>query len=110
MGRRAPDLLEAQGMMARQAWLRSESKGVAAPLASILSGGWKSYLSKLRQGDVAERWESYYEKANAAAENDARLTLEEIAWTVGMAKQDGRRTANEEALLAELRKLEAQQN
>jgi hypothetical protein len=109
MGRRAPELLEAQGMLARQAWLRSETKGVAASLASIFSGGWSEYKAKVQQRDVLDRWETHYEEANAAAERDAKLTLEEIAWTVGMTKQDGKRTANEEALLAELRKLEAQQ-
>lgn len=109
MGRRAPELLEAHGMLARQAWLRTDTNGVAASLASLFSGGWSAYTSKVRQGDAVDRWETHYEAANAAAERDAQLTLEEVAWTVGMTKQDGKRTANEEALLAELRKLEAQQ-
>jgi hypothetical protein len=106
MGRRAPAVLEASDMMARQNWLHSDSKGVAGMLGAVFSGGWKGYAAKVRRADVSERMEAYYEAANASAEHDARLTLEEIAWTVGMTKQDGKRTANEEALLAELRRLE----
>lgn len=110
MGRRAPELLEANDMMARQAWLNAPTPGVAASLKSIFQGGLKAYKAKIRQDSLVDRWEGHYVVANDDAETDAELTLSEIAWTVGMTKEDGKRTANEEALLAEIRKLETEQN
>jgi len=52
------------------------------------------------------RLENRYEEMNAATEDDAHLTMIEIAWTVGMTKEDAKLTKNERALLAELRALE----
>jgi hypothetical protein len=109
MGRRAPGLLEANDMMARQAWLNAPTPGVVASLKSIFQGGLQTYKAKVHQGSVAERLEGHYVVANDDAETDAELTLSEIAWTVGMTKEDGKRTANEGALLVEIRNLEAEQ-
>jgi hypothetical protein len=109
MGRRAPDLLEAKDMMARQAWLQAESKGVAKSLASIFEGGVKGFKAKVHQDGIVDRWEGHYVVANDDAETDAALTLAEIAWTVGLTKEDGKRTANEEKLLQEIRSIEASQ-
>ncbi len=109
MGRRAPALLEAKDMMARQAWLTAPTKGVGASLASIFQGGLKGYKAKIHEDSAVDRWEGHYVVANDDAETDAQLTLSEIAWTVGMTKEDGKRTVNEDALLAEIRKLEAEQ-
>ena len=53
-----------------------------------------------------DRLEAHYAAVNSAAEQDAKLTLEEIAWAVGMARADRKRTANEELLLAEIKKIE----
>jgi hypothetical protein len=107
MGRRAPEVLEANAMMARQAWLNAPTQGVTASLASIFKGGLKSYKAKVHEGSVVERLEGQYEVANDAAEADAELTLSEIAWTVGMTREDGKLTVNERALMSEIRKLEA---
>jgi hypothetical protein len=109
MGRRAPDVLEANAMLARQAWLNAPTPGVVASLASIFKGGLKGYKARIHEGATVDRLEGRYAVANDDAEMDAGLTLSEIAWTVGMTKEDGKRTANEEALLAEIRKLEAEQ-
>lgn len=110
MGRQAPALLDAEGMLARQAWLNNEHK--ARPVGNLLSvftGGWKNYLSGVRGLDQVDGFETYYEAANENAEEDAKLTLEEIAFLSGIAREDGKRTANEEALLAEIRSLESEQ-
>jgi len=108
MGRRAPELLEAKDMMARQAWLTAPTKGVGASLASIFQGGLKGYKARVHEDSAIDRLEGHYVVANDDAESDAELTLSEIAWTVGMTKEDGKRTANEETLLAEIKKLEAE--
>ena len=106
MGRRAPALLEAKDMMARQAWLETDTKGVGAMLASIFAGGVTGFAAKVREASTVDRMEGYYEAANDDAAADAELTLSEIAWTVGMTKEDGKLTANERALLAEIEKIE----
>lgn len=110
MGRRAPELLQANDMMARQAWLNTPTPGVLASLKGVFQGGLKTYRAKVHQDGLVERWEGHYVVANNDAEADAELTLSEIAWTVGMTQEDGKRTANEEALLAEIRKLETEQD
>lgn len=110
MGRRAPQLLEQNGMMARKAWLASKPSSPLASVATMFDGGARGFLAKVRQDGMLRRLERHYEQANAAAEQDAELTLAEIAWTVGMTKEDGKRTKNEDALLAELRALEANDN
>lgn len=108
MGRRAPALLEAKGMMARQAWLTAPHK--PSPLAFFgraFAGGWDGIKAAARDdADAYDKIMAHYEGENAAAEESAQLTLEESAWALGMTKEDGKRTANEEALMAELRRVE----
>jgi hypothetical protein len=65
-----------------------------------------AYKARIHEGSAVERWEGQYEAANDDAEADAKLTLSEIAWTVGMTKEDRKLTANEKALLVEMRKIE----
>lgn len=107
MGRRAPEMLEAKSMMARQAWLEAPTPGVAELLSGAFDGGLSAFKAKIFQGNALDRMEGHYELANVDAEADAELTLAEIAWTVGMTKEDGKRTPNEAALLAELKKIES---
>ncbi len=107
MGRRAPKLLEAEGMTARQAWLQSPQKGLAAFWGGLFEGGLSGFRQKLNYSST-DAFEAHYETANAEADEDAKLTLVEMAWAVGMAKEDGKHTANEVALLAALREFEPQ--
>lgn len=108
MGRRAPALLEAKGMMARQAWLNTPHK--VSPVGFFqraFAGGWDGLKAASRQEpDAVDRVRAYFENENASAEEAARLTLEESAWALGMTREDGKRTANEDVLLAELRRIE----
>ncbi|MEQ1492246.1 MAG: hypothetical protein ABL932_17010 [Terricaulis sp.] len=112
MGRRAPEVLEAKSMMARQAWLNAPTPGMGATLRSIFSGGvfaggLDAYRAKIHEGSVVDRMEGHYVVANYDTATDAELTLSEIAWTVGMTREDGKLTANEQALLVEMRKIES---
>lgn len=111
MGKRAPALLEAKGMMARQAWLNTPVK--VSPLA-FLSRGFGNLadgVEALKRGEpgAAERMADYYRSENAHAAAAARLTLEESAWALGMTREDGKQTSNEAALLAELQRVEQAQ-
>ncbi len=105
MGRRAPALLEANAMMARQAWLSAPTQGVGALLGGMFKGARPAF--NVDEATPAERWEAHYEAANDEMAADGQLTLSEIAWTVGMTKKDQKLTVNEKALLVEIRKLEA---
>jgi len=105
MARQAPALLEAKDMMARQAWLEAPTPGVVGIFGGMFKSGWKD---KVRSPDEVDGWEGHYVVANDAAETDAKLTLAEAAWAVGMTREDGKLTANEKALLAEIREIEAQ--
>lgn len=108
MGRRAPAMLEANAMMARQAWLSAPTQGVGALLSGMFKGA-RLNLNGDMDGDTpAERWEAHYDAVNDEAAADAKLTLNEIAWAVGMTRADQKLTVNERALLAEIRKLEAE--
>ncbi len=111
MGKRAPALLEAKGMMARQAWLNASAK--VSPLAFLTRGfgNVMDGVDALKRGEAgaAERIAEYYKNENAHADAAARLTLEESAWALGMTREDGKQTANEAALLAELHRVEQAQ-
>lgn len=107
MGRRAPRALERANLLARQAWLEAKPQGIpGASVLTMFDGGVRGFLAKIGQAGMRELLEQGYEAANAEAESDARLTLAEIAWVVGMTKEDRKRTANEEKLLAEIRAIE----
>lgn len=103
MGRQAPATAEAS----RKAWLAPPERfEPMANLGNIFKGGWRGYWANVRQLGDTDKLEAYYEAANANAEEDWQLSVAERAFARGMAEQDGKLTANERALLAELRKLE----
>lgn len=107
MARKTPELLARGGQMHRQKWLGGLlTPSPASFLARTFEGGLDGYRKRLAQPSDVDRLEAHYEAANAAAERDGQLTLEEIAWTVGMTRADGKRTANEEKLLEEIKKIQ----
>ena len=109
MGRRAPAALEQDSMMCREAWFATQAQGpLGDSLATMFDGGLKGFMSRLGAADDATRLEQRYEAVVAEMQEDEVLTLAEIAWAVGMSREDGKRTANETALLAKLRELEAE--
>lgn len=104
MGRRSPELLDAEDMISRQAWLESGNRGVGNFFGRMFGQG---YGQKVSYKEV-DAFEAHYERVNAEHAEDERLTLAEIAWAVGMTREEGKRTANESALLAKLREIEAE--
>lgn len=108
MGRRAPKHLEAEMMQAREARLSAPGKVTAKSILSrFVDGGWAGYVAKLREPGYYQGVEDRYAAANAEAEEDAVLTVAEVAGMLGMNDEDGKRTANERALIAELESLSA---
>lgn len=107
MARKTPQLFERNGQLQRQAWLNGLlTPSPASFLSRTFEGGLEGYRKRLFQPSDVDRLEAHYESANAAAAEDEKLTLEEIAWAVGMARADRKRTANEEKLLAEIKKIQ----
>lgn len=105
MGRRAPELLDAEDMISRQAWLEAPNQGLGGFFGRMFGHG---YGDKVSYREI-DAFEAHYERVNAERAEDERLTLAEIAWAVGMTREDGTRTANESALLAKLREFQTQQ-
>lgn len=107
MGRHTPAMLEdPDGMRHRQAWLRDTSVRPLRNVLAMFSNGWTKYNERRKQLGELDQLETYYEASNANAEEDAELTLTERAWALGMVNRDGKLTANEQAFLAELAKVE----
>ena len=93
-------------MKARQDWLRDTSINPWKRLSQMFDGGLKGYVTRARELGELDQLETYYEAVNANADEDAQLTLTERAWAVGMTQEDGKLTANEKVLLAELEKVQ----
>ncbi|UPT63107.1 MAG: hypothetical protein M0D54_00575 [Hyphomonadaceae bacterium JAD_PAG50586_4] len=109
MGRRAPVSLEQGAMLRRETWFAEQAQGpLGDSLATMFDGGLKGFMSRSGAPDDVTRLEQRYEAVAAEMQQDEVLTLAEIAWAVGMSREDGKRTANETALLAKLRELEAE--
>jgi hypothetical protein len=109
MGRRAPVSLEQGAMLRRETWFAAQAEGpLGDSVLTMFDGGLKGFWSRVTSPDDVTRMEERYEAVVAEMREDERLTLAEIAWAVGMSREDGKRTANESALLAKLREIEAE--
>jgi hypothetical protein len=103
MGRSAPKHLEADALQAREARTSGPAEVSAKSILSrFTEGGLQGFVAKLREPGYYEGVENRYAEANASAEADAVLTPDEVAKMLGMSDDDGKRTANERALLAAL--------
>lgn len=109
MGQRQSALLDYAAMADRRAWLEADTPfSPGAFWARALAGGFAGWKERLSTPTEVEQFEGYYETRNQEAADDARLTLHEVATLVARVRADGKRTANEEALLAEVRRLETE--
>lgn len=109
MGRRAPALLQASAMLARESWHARDKGFPGSSVLTMFEGGLKGFLGKLREASTLDRLEAHYERSVEEMQSDECLTLEEMAWMLGMTQEDGMRTPNEEALLTALREIETEQ-
>jgi hypothetical protein len=78
-------------------------------LDDLAKGGLKGFMDKVGQRDPIEGMERYYLARTAQMAEAERLTLAEIAWVTARARADARVTANERAVLEELRRIEREQ-
>lgn len=107
MGQRGSDTLSRSQQRARHDWLNSPVR--PAPLsflARAAEGGLATYRRRigLRERDI---FENHYEQRLADAAEDGRVTREEVDRVVALVRGDGRSTANEARLMAEVESLSA---
>jgi hypothetical protein len=97
-------------MLAREARFADRAPvGPLGVLANVFEGGLAGYAAHVREPGWVDGMEQRYEAINAEAAEDAQLTAMEMASMLSLSEADGKLTANEQALLSELRKLEAEQ-
>jgi hypothetical protein len=106
MAQRPAAISSREAQRGRLRWLHAPVK--VAPLAFLsrtMEGGLETYRRRLGLDEVG-MFEAHYAERLAEAEADEKLTLGEVSRLVTLVRADGKRTANEEALMAEVRRLE----
>ena len=68
----------------------------------------KGYRERIAYTEL-DAFEQHYAQRLEQAAEDERLTLDEVTKIVTLVRADGKRTANEERLLEEVRRFEAAQ-
>lgn len=108
-GKTTPAALEEAAMQALEA--RIAPRPPVSPLEalkSFLRGGFAGYRAQAATLGPIEALEQRYQAANDAGEERAIITADEIASLRSLSQPAAKLTANEQALIAELRKLEAE--
>lgn len=105
----APGLLARASMLHRVEIAGHTPRGPLPRFAAMLAGGPSAWLEALRQPGPAKAMHRYYEGRVAAFADAERLTVSEIAWASARTRADARVTANERAVLDELKRIEAEQ-
>src|SRR5262249_47564139 len=106
VGRQASAMLDGESVKARMAFLHAPGQGIGSFLWRMVCAGPKAYVAAAKTPGDVEALEDDYWALNENAEEDAKLTATERSWAGRGAHADGKLTANEQALLAELQKIE----
>ncbi len=92
--------LERGEIVRRAEWLNAPAQvGISGFLSRAFEGGIKGYLTKIKQPNDADSMSTYVEQREAEGRVAEALETHEAAWLVTRIRADGRRTANEQALL-----------
>lgn len=105
----APALLDRATALHRSVIAESQPKGALNRMRAVLAAGPSGWIDKLTQPSTLKAMERYYEGRVAQIAEAERLTLSEIAWVTARSRADARITANERAVLDELKRIEAEQ-
>ena len=93
-------LLERGGMLRRAEWLRTEPRGgIGAFMARALDGARQGRMELRRKSNPLDAQSDYVEQRQVEAQVAEALDTAEAAWLVTRIRADGRRTANEQALV-----------
>ena len=108
-GKASPAALEEAAMQALEA--RFAPRPPVSPLSllkNFLKGGFASHRAPVSTPGPIEALEQRYQAANDEVGEGAIITADEIASLRSLSQPNRRLTANEQALLVELHKLEAE--
>lgn len=92
-------LLERDVMLGRAKWLGAKSGGVGAFFGRIFAGGREGYIDNVEQPNANDAMDTYVRGREGQARVAEALETNEAAWLVTRIRADGRRTANEQALI-----------
>lgn len=101
-------LLDRNAMIDRANWLKSDSGGLGAFFGRIFAGGRQGYADHVDQPNPQAAMEAHNRKRAGDAEAADALETHEAAWLVTRIRADGRRTANEQALVDAVRAAKGQ--
>jgi hypothetical protein len=92
-------LLDRDAMMHRAAWLQSGTGGLGSFFARVVDGGAKGMRDHIDVPDPVTGQEMYVRRREVEGQVAEALDATEAAWLVTRIRADGRRTANEQALM-----------
>jgi hypothetical protein len=96
-------LLDRDAMLGRAEWLKTGSGGLGAFFGRIFAGGREGYLNNVEQPNARDAMDTHMQKRDGQARVAEALETSEAAWLVTRIRADGRRTANEQALVEAVR-------
>jgi hypothetical protein len=96
-------LLDRDAMLGRAEWLKAGTGGLGAFFGRIFAGGRQGYVDNVDQPSPSEAMDSHNQKREGDARVAEALDASEAAWLVTRIRADGRRTANEQALVEAVR-------
>lgn len=105
----APRLLDRATLLHRATIADAPRETFFERLRTIAAGGPTVWFETLTQPAPTKAINAYYAARAAQAAEAERLTLSEIAWVAARTRADARITANERAVLDELKRIEAEQ-
>jgi hypothetical protein len=95
--------LDRDAMLGRAEWLKAGSGGLGAFFGRIFAGGREGYLNNVDQPNAHDAMNTHMQKRDGQARVAEALETSEAAWLVTRIRADGRRTANEQALVEAVR-------
>ncbi len=96
-------LLDRDAMLGRAQWLNAGTGGLGSFFGRIFSGGREGYVEKVDQPNAQDAMATHLQKREGQARVAEALDMSEAAWLVTRIRADGRRTANEQALVEAVR-------
>ena len=96
-------LLDRDAMMGRAQWLKAGNGGLGAFFGRIFAGGREGFVNNVEQANARDAMATHVNKREGEARVAEALDTSEAAWLVTRIRADGRRTANEQALVEAVR-------
>ena len=92
-------LLDREAMLNRAQWLKAGTGGLGGFFGRVFAGGREGYLNNVDQPNPHDAMDSQMRRREGQIQIAEALETAEAAWLVTRIRADGRRTANEQALV-----------